>query len=114
MMRWMSTVIDWLRDKLVQSSFVHLHQEPAHSVGDLVGLIDRFLFDGVRYPLEWDDFISYQNENAHLEKIRLEIMQFELLLFSSRGDDRQKYREELLRVRNRIAPLIGISARTDG
>jgi hypothetical protein len=113
MTSWLSIATTWLKERLIRSSIVHLHQEPVQSVGDLIGLIDRFLFDGVRYPLEWDDFSSWRSDNPHVEKLRLEIASLEPLLFSARDDDREEYRARLLKIRNDIASLLRINVRLE-
>ena len=53
----------WLKRLLVQSSHIHLHQEVATTPGDLIDLMDRFIDGAMRYPLEWDDFISWEQTN---------------------------------------------------
>lgn len=53
---------------LVQSGRVHLRQNPTESTRDLVALIDRFLDGPMQHDLEWDDFISSENTNAHVEE----------------------------------------------
>ena len=97
----------------VQSHRVHLRQNPAESTRDLVDLIDRFLDGPMRYDLEWDDFISWQNSNAHVEEIRNRIGQFEPLLFSKDKSDRSLYRQKLIEERNRLARLLGMVVRDE-
>jgi hypothetical protein len=100
-----------LKAMFVQSSRLHLHQNPASDTRELVYLFDRFLNRSCRYPLEWDDFISWENSNAHVEEIRNRLGQFEPLLFSKDKADRALYREKVDEERNRLARLLGISVR---
>src|SRR3954447_11465407 len=105
----------WLRMRslLRRSGRVHLRQNPAESTHELVDLIDRFLDGPMRYDLEWDDFISWKNSNAHVEEIRDRIGQFERLLFSKKKSDRLLYGKKLIDERNRIARLLGMPVRDE-
>jgi hypothetical protein len=76
-----------------------------------VNLIDRFLDDNVHYPLEWDDFISWENANPFVEKVRNNIGRHEALLFSKNARDRKEYRQILVEERNRVAAIIGVAPR---
>lgn len=105
--------LESIRNVFVQSHRVHLRQNPAESTRDLVDLIDRFLDGPMRYDLEWDDFISWQNSNAHVEEIRNRIGQFEPLLFSKDKSDRSLYRQKLIEERNRLARLLGMVVRDE-
>jgi hypothetical protein len=105
--------LERVRRLLVKSPRIHLHQNPAESPRDLVGLIDRFLDGPMRYDLEWDDFISWKNENSHVEEIRNRICQFEPLLVSKTKGDRALYRRKLIEERNRLAHLLGLGVRDE-
>lgn len=102
-----------IRSIFVQSRRVHLRQNPAEDTRSLVDLIDRFLDGPMRYELEWDDFISWRNENPHVEDIRNRIGQFEPLLFSKNKADRTMYRSKLIEERNRLARLLGMRVRDE-
>lgn len=100
-------LLSWLR----KSEHVHIRVHGVNNWADLVDLIDRFLDDRVRYPLEWDDFISWKHENVHIEEMRLRIEQNEPLLFSETLSDREKYISMLIEERNRVATTIGLPLR---
>lgn len=100
-----------MHELFVSSNRVHLRQEPAIDLKELVGLIDRFLDGPMRYEMEWDDFISWENDNPHIEEVRKRISQFEPLLFSTNAADREIYGEKLTEERNRVAALLGLSLR---
>ena len=68
---------------LRQSSRVHVRIEPAQTSRELVELMGRFVFENeMRYPLEWDDFISWKNTNSQAEEVRQRLAVHERLLFS--------------------------------
>lgn len=100
-----------IQGAFVQNRRVHLRQNPAETTRDLVDLIDRFLDGPMRYDLEWDDFISWENGNAHVEEVRNRIGQFERLLFSKDKLDRALYREKLIEERNQLARFLSIPVR---
>jgi hypothetical protein len=78
---------------------------------DLVSLIDRFIDGNVSYPLEWDDFISWPQDNPNLEAVRLRIGERESLLFSDKAEDKTKYGQIVINERNRLAAILGIPQR---
>lgn len=100
-----------LRRFFQQSSRLHIRENNARNLHELVALIDRFLDDKIRYPLEWDDFISWKNENAQVEEFRIAIAEFEPLLFSKAPDHRREYVCHILAQRNRAAAQIRIPIR---
>lgn len=102
-----------IREAFVRNRRVHLRQKPAENARDLVELIDRFLDGPMRYDLEWDDFISWKNSNAHVEEIRDRIGQYEHLLFSKSRAERALYRKVLIEERNKLARLLGMSVRAE-
>ncbi len=95
----------WLRNKFRTSAVVHVHEEVG-SLADAIDVIDRFLADEVNYPLEWDDFISWEHPNATIERLRTEIGEFEPLLLSGELD---RYAHEVRIVRDRYIPLANLA-----
>jgi hypothetical protein len=93
--------MSWLKRKLRISVVLHVHQEIG-SLADAIDVIDRFLTDKAAYPLEWDDFISWEHHNPTIERLRLEISEFEPLLFGGQLD---RYAQEVGAIRDRYAPL---------
>jgi hypothetical protein len=94
-----------------QNSRVHIRIEPIQEAKDIVDLIDRFVFGQLRYPLEWDDFISWKNDNAQAEQVRQHLLKVEHLLFSRDRAQIDEYANTAISERNRIALLIGIQPR---
>ena len=99
------------KQRLRSSARIHARSNPATNPREFVELIDRFVDGPVRYPLEWDDFISWRNENPYLEQARERIGAWEPLLFSKSVDGRREYVRHLLEERNRAAALVGLPAR---
>lgn len=97
----------WLR----MSPHVHIREENVASLNDLVKLLDRFLDDDTRYPLEWDDFVSWTHDDPEIEAIRDRIADTEPLFFSGSEDDRVKGVTIILRERNAAAGRCGIPLR---
>ena len=95
----------------VNSSLLHLRQEPVLITHDFIGLADRFLDGCMNYGLEWDDFISWSSEDTDVEALRQRLGDVEGLLFSSRPEDREQYGKFVLEERNRIARFTGGSER---
>jgi hypothetical protein len=100
-------IAGWLRD----SSHFHIKQEDVSSLPQLVGLLDRFLDDALRFPLEWDDFISWNNKVPAVEEFRVRIGATEPLFFSETPGDRSNGVAIVLDERNKAALLAGIPAR---
>ncbi len=96
---------------LEQSSHIHIRQDVAATPGDLVDLIDRFIDGQPRYPLEWDDFISWTQRNPNVEAARQAIGQYEWMLFSDSLAKRNVYCCRVIEERNRLAATIGRPAR---
>lgn len=107
----LNKLTELVRQYFVRSNAVHLHQNPAQTVEEIIALIDRFLDGTMRYDMEWDDFISWKNDNGHLEQIRNRIGEFEPLLFSIQRKDRDIYLQKLVEERNRLAALLNIPVR---
>ncbi len=105
----LNRLLEKLRSIFVHSVRVHLHENPARDVEDLVFLFDRFLKRRMNYDLEWDDFISWENENPHVEQIRNELGKWEPLLFSNREAEKSLYREKVREERDRLAALLNLS-----
>jgi hypothetical protein len=101
----------WLRRTLQQSSHVHLREENVSSPRDVVQLIDRFIDGKVRYPLEWDDFISWEHSSVGIEAVRQRIAALEPLFFSEHADDREEALLRLVAERNQLAAIVGLPAR---
>jgi hypothetical protein len=53
-------------------------------LADAIDLIDRFLDGEVSYPLEWDDFISWEHPNPTIDGYALRSVNSNL--FSSAGN----------------------------
>jgi hypothetical protein len=101
-----------LKRLFVRSSFVHLHQDPATTPGDLIELIDRFVDGRLHYGLEWDDFISWEHTNPSVEAARQTIGAHERLLFSGSRQARDLYCAHVIEQRNRLAAVLGRPQRT--
>jgi hypothetical protein len=101
------TIAAWFKRLFVQSSVIHLHQDPAPTLGELVDLMDRFLDGHPRYPLEWDDFISWEHANPNVEAARNAIGRHERLLFSGTRRNREVYCGHVIEERNRLAAVLG-------
>lgn len=97
-------VREWLKNKLRMSARIHLAVSIT-SLPQAIALTDRFLADRLAYPLEWDDFISWESSRPIVEQMRDEIGQFEPLLFGSRSQ-RASYVNELRTIRDKYAALI--------
>ena len=98
--------------KLIQtlrhSRRLHLRERGVANASDLVGLIDRFRTDELKYELEWDDFISWSNANPTVEEARNRIANLEPLFFSKEQKRRAKAVALLIEERNRLASLCGM------
>jgi len=66
-----------------------------------------------KYPLEWDDFISWEHENPGIEAIRDRIAALEPLFFSKDDGDKQRALSLFIDERNKLAALIGVPARVE-
>jgi hypothetical protein len=79
---------------------------------DIIELFDRFVFGPeMRYPLEWDDFISWESGNLQAEEVRLRLGEHERLLFSQDKALMKKYSVIVVEERNRLAVILGIPTR---
>ena len=111
----MNKLVDWfvarLSNWLLMSSHFHLRVDGVKTLGDLVDLIDRFNDGNIRYPLEWDDFISWENGNPVVEEFRQRIGVGEPLLFSKNRANRDKYAILILEERNKAAKMAGLPVR---
>lgn len=94
------------------STRIHVHQS-TDSVKDAIGVIDRFLDSKLRYELEWDDFISWENPVAGVEKLRQEIAELEPMFFSREMSDRYAAVERAVQIRNYYAKFNGIPERSN-
>lgn len=100
-----------IRQWLKYSSHVHAREEPASDLSSLVALIDRFLDSQPRYPLEWDDFVSWKHRSPGIDAVREAIAATEPLFFSKDPLKRRQGFEIVLAERNRAAALAGLSPR---
>jgi len=100
-----------LRDWLRTSSRVHIH-EPVSDVRACVDLLDRFLDGAMRYPLEWDDFISWEHSNPHIEATRQAIAPTEPLFISGDLAQQSQGVDIVVFQRNRLAKLAGVPSRS--
>jgi len=94
----------WLR----HSPLVHLKQDPVQDLRSCVGILDRFLKDELRYPLEWDDFVSWPHVSPGIETVRERVAETERLFFSKDLGERRKGFDAVLAERNRIAAIVGL------
>lgn len=99
----MARLLQWLRGRLIASPRVHLRQE-AGTLVEAIEVVDRFLSDAPHYPLEWDDFISWESSNPTVETMRVEMAALEPLFHDGRQAEAA---QELKIIRDRYALLIG-------
>jgi hypothetical protein len=104
-------MFDFLRRWLPSSPHVHLRQRGPEAFSELVALFDRFLDGPMAYPLEWDDFISWKNQNPNIEAIRERLGQSEAMLFSRDPAQKARYGAAVIEERNKAAALCGLAAR---
>jgi hypothetical protein len=97
----------WLRN----SSRFHEHEVSVHDLASCVALLDRFLDGRLRYPLEWDDFISWAHASPTIEGTRHRIAGLEPQFFSSDPMDRLEGMRFVLAERNRVAALVNMPSR---
>lgn len=96
---------------LRQSTRVHM-REDVGSMRNAIAVIDRFYDSKLTYPLEWDDFISWQSRLPGVERMRLEIAVLEKAFFSPNMADRLSASRQLIEIRNRYAMLCGLPSRS--
>lgn len=101
----------WLRRWLRESNVIHVREQNVASTEDALALIDRFIDDELRYPLEWDDFISWSSDVPGVEAIRERIAALEPLAFSVDPAERARFAETLIVQRNELASLLGLHSR---
>ena len=104
----MSKFGDFLRSTFKKTNRFHVRSEPIGDSRDIVELFDRFLDGKLNYDMEWDDFISWENENTQAELVRLRLEKFEYLLNQRTMND---YRSRLLKERNHLASNLGMNLR---
>lgn len=102
-----------LRRWFQQSPRVHLREQPVHDLRSCLGLLDRFLDGATRYPLEWDDFISWESDSPGIESVRDRFASLEPLFMSKDSRDRERARSVFLEERNKLAALVGAPARAE-
>ena len=96
----------WLRN----SPHVHVKRVSVHDLRTCLDLLDRFLGDDLRYPLEWDDFVSWPHDSPGVEAVRENVADIEPLFFSIDSNERRKGFERVLEERNRVAAVLGMAA----
>jgi hypothetical protein len=99
------------RSFFIHSNRIHLLGGAPENLREVVSVIDRFLDGPRRYNIELDDFIAWENNNAAVEQVRKRIKAFAHLLSSNRSKDRDLFAAQLIGERNRLAVLLGLSAR---
>lgn len=104
--------VKWLEQFFRRSSRVHVRSELA-SVTDAIGVIDRFIDGKPTYPLEWDDFVSWESSLAGVERLRQEVAELEPMFFAADESSRLQAHRRLVEIRNRYASLNGIGLRAD-
>ena len=107
----MPSVLDRLRNWLRFSPHFHVKDDPVHDLRSCVELIDRFIDDRCRYPLEWDDFISWSHSSPGIDSVRVTIADLEPMFFSADPESRAEATRQLVAERNRVAALLGIPGR---
>ena len=70
--------------------YAHRRRRPAQTIREARDLIERFINDCPSYDFEWDDFISWKNDNPTIEDVRKRLEAVEELLISSDPTDRQR------------------------
>ncbi len=110
-MAWLQRLRAGVAEFFVRSNVIHARLDNATSTAELIGVLDRFLDDDLRYGLEWDDFISWRSEHQHVEAVRLRLCEFEPKLFSQSAADRLIYDQAVLVEREKLAALLGLSPR---
>lgn len=107
-------MFDKIKNFLRNSSRVHLRQEEVSTLSEALAVIDRFIDGKPRFPLEWDDFISWENSNPGIEKLRERIADLEGEFFSDNTDVRWHAHVKLVGIRNETAALLGVTRREVG
>jgi hypothetical protein len=100
-----------ITDRLKTSKRLHFRQNRVTSPKEVIALVDRFIDGKLDYPLEWDDFISWNNSNSSVERIREQIAALEPLFFSKEQKSRNEAAAALAKIRNHYASLLGLPAR---
>lgn len=103
----LTRIRSWLRD----SSRVHLRGEGPADLRSMVALIDRFVDGPMKYPLEWDDFTSWEHSVPSVERFRNRIAALEPLLLSTAPEDKRLFIGKLLTIRNEAAVIVGLAGR---
>jgi hypothetical protein len=103
--------IRWLSSCLVRSSRVHIRGQKIASVKEAIQLMDRFVDNNVEYPLQWDDFISWENPNPSVEKVRDELADLEPYFFSRDQQMKRQGANKVINIRNKYAMQLGVPLR---
>ncbi len=105
------TFFEIIKSVFRMSNRIHLSHRRVENLREMIFLIDRFLDDALDYGLEWDDFVSWKNENQSVEEFREKIADLERLFFSNDPSSLIRAKNELLNYRNAAASLISIPQR---
>jgi hypothetical protein len=98
--------------RLLKGDFIfHMQRRPVSAPSELIDVVDKFLDDKLDYDFQWDDFISWRNQNSSLEKFRNQIGEYERYLFSDSIKDRIIYCNRLIDLRNDLAAIVGLPSR---
>ena len=89
-----------------------MRQRGPSNLAAMVDLIDRFIDGPMKYPLEWDDFVSWESQIPAVERFRDRIAELEPLLFSKSLEDRRVFASKLVVIRNEAAAIVGLPGRT--
>ena len=109
----MRAIVERIRSWFRDSSRVHLREAGPSDLRSMVNLIDRFIDGPMKYPLEWDDFISCEHTIPAVERYRDRVAALEPLLFSKAAGDKQLFISKLLTIRNEAAAVVGLPGRED-
>jgi hypothetical protein len=111
-----SQQLNWINvffDRLKRSKHLHVRGTEVDSPVKAIDLVDRFIDDKLRYPLEWDDFISWKNSNRSVEHLREQLAALEPLFFSKDKTLRHQAVVAMIQLRNHYAKLLGIPSRDE-
>lgn len=90
------------RNFLRDSQRIHIQEDNIKTYKDVVSLIDRSLADDQSYPLEWDDFVSWEHENPNIEHYRIKIAELEPLLVPGPEKNMKLGLEKLKEIRDEV------------
>jgi hypothetical protein len=100
----------WLFKHLRSSARIHL-RSAVGSLKEAIDVVDRFIDGHLNYPMEWDDFISWEHPIRSVENMRRQVANMERQLLAKAMPTRREAVLEIIRIRDHHAGLIGISPR---